>query len=79
MERQSVSATDAARPRPAPQKQQYERLTILHLACTASGETFNHVLPSDAGTLKDLWHRQLNVSCPHCLQVHRFRFRSAGC
>ena len=77
MENHAVSADIAARQRSAPQKQPFERLTTLRLACEASGEAFDYDVPSDAGTLKDLWDRRLMVSCPHCRQVHGFLFRSA--
>jgi hypothetical protein len=58
--------------RPADQ----ELLTTLHLICTGTGQKFEYDVPHDAGTLKDLWDRRLNVSCPHCRAIDAFLFRA---
>jgi hypothetical protein len=64
------------RPLPGRAKRDLEQLIALRLVCETSGEAFGYDVPSDAGTLKDLWNRRLMVSCPHCRQVHGFLFRT---
>jgi hypothetical protein len=82
MEHHAVPSIDASSARPAPATAKHARpapetLTTLHLTCEATGGPFDYDVPSDAGTLKDLWNRRLMVSCPHCRQVHDFLFRTA--
>jgi hypothetical protein len=80
MENHATSAGMALRPWSAaqdPKPRGPEQLATLHLTCEASGNPFDYEVPSDAGTLKDLWDRHLMVSCPHCQKVHSFLFRSA--
>lgn len=54
-----------------------DMLTTLHFTCPVSGKSFEHDVPGNATALKDLWSRQLRLSCPHCPEVHDFPFRAA--
>lgn len=54
-----------------------DMLTTLHFACPVTGKNFDHDVPGNAATLKDLWSRQLMLRCPHCPEVHDFPFRAA--
>ena len=67
-ERPAASGQHAASP---------ELLTNLQFRCPATGQPVAYEAPGDARTLKDLWARQLFVTCPHCAKVHRFSFRDA--
>jgi hypothetical protein len=66
--RGQLASSDAPRP---------QRVTHLRLACETTGQRIEHEVPSDVGTLRDLWDRKLELTCPHCGQVHRFSFRTA--
>jgi hypothetical protein len=59
---------DAARP---------ERSTLLQFTCASTGQRIEHQVPSDAGTVRDMWTRKLALTCPHCGEVHQFSFRTA--
>jgi hypothetical protein len=63
-----VSARRAASP---------ELFTKLQFRCPDTEQPVAYEVPGDAQTLKDLWARQLFVTCPHCAKVHRFAFRDA--
>jgi hypothetical protein len=78
MQKRAAPAKPSARPRSISvgPRRNLEQLTALRLVCEASGESFHYDVPSDAGTLKDLWDRRLMVSCPHCREVHGFLFRT---
>jgi hypothetical protein len=54
-----------------------ELLTKLQFRCPDTQQPVAYEAPGDARTLKDLWARQLFVTCPHCAKVHRFSFRDA--
>ena len=54
-----------------------ELFTNLQFSCPATGQPVEYETPGDARTLKDLWARELLVTCPHCGKVHRFPFRDA--
>ena len=54
-----------------------ELFTNLQLPCPATDQPVAYEAPGDAQTLKDLWARELFVTCPHCGKVHRFSFRDA--
>jgi hypothetical protein len=54
-----------------------ERLTTLRFTCQGTGKSFDHDVPGDAETLRDLWPQHLMLSCPHCGEVHGFSFRTA--
>lgn len=54
-----------------------ELVTTLRFDCEETGKSFDYGVPGDAATLKDLWSRELMLSCPHCRQVHRLAFRPA--
>jgi len=62
----------------AERAQRLSRLrTTLHFTCAATGKKLDYDVPNDAATLKSLWSRQLELSCPHCGEVHGFTFRTA--
>jgi hypothetical protein len=54
-----------------------ELLINLQFRCPATEQPVAYEAPGDAQALKDLWARQLFVTCPHCAKVHRFAFRDA--
>ena len=62
---------------PAKRAASPELLTNLQFRCPATRQPVEYEAPGDAQTLKDLWSRQLAVTCPHCRKVHRFSFREA--
>jgi hypothetical protein len=54
-----------------------ELLTNLKFRCPDTARPVGYEVPGDARTLKDLWARQLFLTCPHCGKVHCFSFREA--
>ena len=58
-------------------KQPLKGLTSLQFTCETTGGTLEYDFPRDAAAVRDLWARELELSCRHCGQVHRFGFRSA--
>jgi hypothetical protein len=64
-------------PHTQPAHRASELLTTVHFACQASGKNFDYEVRNDARTLKDLWSRQLMLTCPHCREIHAFLLRSA--
>lgn len=65
---QEAAATEKAAPEP---------LTNLVFTCVSTGKPVEYEVPGDVGTLRELWARELNLTCPHCGEVHRFSFRAA--
>jgi hypothetical protein len=59
----------------APRKPQ--TFTRLQFECETTGGLVNYEVPSDAGTVKDLWNRKIQLNCSHCGEVHGFAFRPA--
>lgn len=60
-----------------PEKAAPQSFTNLVFTCEAIGKPVEYEVPSDATTLRELWTRDLRLTCPHCGDVHRFPFRAA--
>ena len=73
----TLNAGKAAPAASGPRAASPELLTKLQFRCPDTRRPVAYEAPGDARTLKDLWARQLFVTCPHCGQIHRFSFRDA--
>jgi hypothetical protein len=67
----------SGRPGAAAQRKPQQTFTKLQFQCETTGGLVEYEVPSDAGTVKDLWQRQLMLNCTHCGEVHGFAFRDA--
>ena len=51
-------------------KRYANRLTVF---CPTTHSSIQTTIATDVRTLAKAWHRKIEVSCPHCGEVHKYR------
>jgi hypothetical protein len=64
-----------SRGRPIPKPIPPQSFTNLVFTCPGTGKLVEYEVPSDAAAVQQFWSRRLDLTCPHCRELHHFAYR----
>jgi hypothetical protein len=56
-----------------PEKNAKRHANHLTVFCPTTQSSIQTTIATDVRTLAKAWHRKIEVSCPHCGEVHKYR------